>query len=183
MLSRDGVSCIRSGCYRGRVNVTVRDGTAAATAVAGPATAVIGVRWKPSAGSRPLSEISALSAPPAQIVAHSATTGLRPRARLALPVRQEIQSVATATEPSTSRLPIQRNRSWWTERARAGGAERSEERRLSGPYSRERGAVRVSEREYPAQRPPAVRGLSTLSCECGAVSGRCFFHTYSIRNT
>jgi len=55
--------------------------------------------------------------------------------------------------------------------------------RLSGPYSRECGAVRLFERGYPAQRPPAARGLSTHTDVYGAVGGRCFFHTNSIRNT
>jgi len=34
--------------------------------------------------------------------------------------------------------------------------------RLSGPYPCECGAVRVTERGYPAQRPRACRGLSTV---------------------
>jgi len=55
--------------------------------------------------------------------------------------------------------------------------------RLSGPYSREYCAVRVSEREYPAQRPPAARGLSTLTGECGAVCGRTFSHGRFTWNT
>jgi len=35
--------------------------------------------------------------------------------------------------------------------------------RLSGPYPRECGAVLLSERGYPAQRPRACRGLSTIT--------------------
>jgi len=85
------------------------------------------------------------------------------------------RSVGSATEHFTSRQPMRRDFSWRTERARAAGGERSEPSRLSGPYSSERGAVLLSEREYPAQRPPAARGLSTLSVKCGAVEETTFF--------
>jgi len=44
--------------------IPIRENTA-------PATALVIVRWKPSAGSRSLSGISALSAPPARILARS----------------------------------------------------------------------------------------------------------------
>jgi len=77
------------------------------------------------------------------------------------------QSVAPATEQSTPRQPVQPNLSWRTERARAGRGERSERSRLSDPYPRECGAVRLSERGYVAERPRAGRGLSTHTDECG----------------
>jgi len=78
------------------------------TAVMLVVTALVLVRWKPSARSRSLSEISALSAPPARIVARSgdwaryarrepasrvvpprSASGASRHARLALPVRQD----------------------------------------------------------------------------------------------
>jgi len=52
-------------------------------------TALVLVRWKPSAGSRSLRDISTLSAPPAWIGVAQATPAFGPRAHLALPVRQE----------------------------------------------------------------------------------------------
>jgi len=81
---------VRVDCSVEVREVTIRDSTAAATALAGPETAVIVVRWKPSARSRSLSGISALSAPPAQIGPAQATTAFGPRPRLALPVRQDM---------------------------------------------------------------------------------------------
>jgi len=107
-------------------------------------------------------------------------------ARLALPVRRKSKlfraltrfarqdartiSAGTATEHSTLRQPVQLYSSWRTERARAGGAERSEGSRLSDPYPR----GRCRERGYVAERPPAARGLSTHDVECGC--GRDFVH-------
>jgi hypothetical protein len=58
--------------------------------------------------------------------------------------------------------------SWWTERARGAGGERSEQSRLSGPYSRECGAMLLFEREYPGQRPPARATEGSPLCERGA---------------
>jgi hypothetical protein len=49
------VGCIWSGCYRGNVSVTVRVDTTSATAL-------VLVRWKPSARSRSLRDISSLTA-------------------------------------------------------------------------------------------------------------------------
>jgi len=85
--------------------------------------------------------------------------------------------VEPATDHSTSRQPVKPDLPWRTERARAGGAQFS---RLSGPYSRECGAVLLFEREYPAQRPPAARGLSSHDVECGAVSGSAFFQATTV---
>ena len=146
-------------------------------------TAVIVVRWKPSTRSRSLSGIFSLEQPHclalARIEPAQATTGLRP----ASPSRPSSPPgaifVESATDHSTSRRPVQPDYPWRTERARAGGAERSEERRLRGPYSRECSAVWLFEREYPAQRPPAARGLSSRDRESGAFCGRRFSHSDS----
>jgi hypothetical protein len=117
----------------------------------------------------------------------------RPYHRSCLPVRQvarrathasPFQSarnffVESAIERTTSRLPVKQSCPWRTERARGAGVQFS---RLSGPYSSECGAVRLSEREYPAQRPPAARGLSTHNGECGAVTRSLLFQTTIDRN-
>jgi len=71
-------------------------------------------------------------------------------------------SVGTATERFTSSGPVRRTFSWRTERARAGRGERSERSRLSDPYPRECGAVRMSERGYVAERPRAARRHALL---------------------
>jgi len=72
------------------MRVTIRVDTASATAIAFVLTALVIVGWKPSARSRSLSGISALSAPPARIEPAQATPlPMVARARLALPVRQE----------------------------------------------------------------------------------------------
>ena len=67
------MDCSRFGCYRGSVRVTIGVGTLSATRAALVLTALATVRWKPSAGSRSLSDISALSAPPARIGVAQAT--------------------------------------------------------------------------------------------------------------
>jgi len=82
------------------------------TAVVLVVTALVLVRWKPSARSRSLSDISVLSAPPARIGVAEATplrrdpasrvvpprsaSGASRHARLALPVRQGTQSVGVS---------------------------------------------------------------------------------------
>jgi len=58
----------------------MRDSTAAATALGAPATPLVLVRWKPSTRSQSLSDISALSAPPARIGIAEATLLRRERA-------------------------------------------------------------------------------------------------------
>jgi len=62
--------------------------------------------------------------------------------------------VGSATEPSTSRRPVQRDISWRTERARAARVHYS---RLSDPYPSEH-----SERGYVAERPRAARRHAPL---------------------
>jgi|GEM_PF-1415041 len=115
------------------------------------------------------------------------------RARLALPVRQE-DVCGVGHRTFNVEMACATRFSWWTERARAAGGPKARGR-LRGLYSRECGAVRVSEREYPAQRPPAratdgsppcerggttrepaARGLSTLTDECGC--GHDYAHSY-----
>jgi len=160
-------------------------------------TALVIVRWKPSARSRSLRDISALSAPPARIRVAQATllpsVAASPPHGSSLPVRQVARGATHASPFQSARgevcegqPPIIPRRDdlcnvfhpWRTERARADGGERSERSRLRGPYSRECGAVLLTEREYPAQRPPAARGLSSHDRDCGAVCGRRFSHSY-----
>jgi|GEM_PF-1788240 len=115
-------------------------------------TAVIVVRWKPSTRSRSLSDISSLSALPARIGVAEATpltTFAAGPSRPSSPPGEMF--VWSATERSTSSRPVRRTFSWRTERARAGRGERSERSRLSDPYPRECGAVRMSERGYVAE--------------------------------
>jgi len=67
------------------------------TAVTPVATALDSVRWKPSARSRSLSGISALSAPPARILARSATPLRREPASPFQSARDEICGVGYQT--------------------------------------------------------------------------------------
>jgi len=174
------------------------------------------VRWKPSARSRSLSDISALSAPPARIGGAQATT-LASLARARLTGRPSPFGkwrVAPRTpRPSSppgrsllSRLPnlprrdslcdtyrpwrpVERNESGlgrsllsrWTERARVAGGERRDRSRLSGLYSSECGAVRLSEREYPAwfERPWLSRHPENLRfSETATASGPRAFNAH-----
>jgi len=162
-------------CDSPAVDVTIADRAA-------PATAAMIMRWKPSARSRSLRGISALSAQPARIEPAQRLGSLRsPRARLALPVRQGFCL--------WNRLPSVPRRDglcdifcpWRTERARAGGGERSERSRLSGPYSSECGAVRLFEREYPAwfERPWLSRHPENLRfSETATASGPRAFNAH-----
>ena len=167
------------------------------------------MRWKPSARSRSLRDISALSAPPARIGVPQATAlttfAATPPHGSFLPVRPVARG-ATHASPFQSargdslcgRLPnVQRRTSLCnqifpgvlTSVASQGSGELAlpelagEARgRLSGLYSRECCAVLLPEREYPSQRPPAARRLSTLTNECGAVEETTFFQASTARN-
>jgi hypothetical protein len=71
--------------------VTIGVGGDSATVLTLVVTAVVLVRWKPSARSRSLSGIFSLSAPPTRIEPAQRLRSLRsPRAHLALPVRQDM---------------------------------------------------------------------------------------------
>jgi len=130
------------------------------------ATALDPESRKPSARSRSLRDISALSAPPARIGVPEATR--RARAVLALSVHQ-VTHVAQAGSPFTvgpavrtlnGRTLTPQSDPWRTGRARRGRVQFS---RCVGQYPR----GRCGERGYPTQRPRARRGLPSHYDECG----------------
>jgi len=91
-------------CARSRkgIDVTIRVETISATSVALLAIAVVIVKWKPSARSRSLREISALSARPARIGPAQATkVDASPSHGSFLPVRQ-VARRATQASPFQS---------------------------------------------------------------------------------
>jgi hypothetical protein len=147
MLTR--VDCIRFGWDRVGVRVTIRSGTAAATAV-------VIERWKPSARSGP----GARCAP--RYAAVLASPGFPEPA-------SPFQSARETFVGSDIEFPRRDGLCdlicpWRTERARAARVHFS---RLRDLYLSER-----SERRYVAQRPRAARGLSSHHVECGAATNR-----------
>jgi len=128
------------------------------------ATARDVMQWKPSACSRSLPGISALSAPPARILARADDSAPDGRRDPASPFQSARSILAgSATGRSTLRRPVHPEFSWRTERARAAGARAVA---CAGPILASAGRCGCSSENIPRsdrQRPEGFQGMVTTA--------------------